>query len=135
MIDMISEMHPFEQVQTWFVQAVPALNRYIRLDPGFSANVRFKVLAPTNNLSIANTGNSVYYLGFDPATAATPRLNGQHTVREDFWQRVDMQETYVLFNPATYRSPLLQGFNDFAVGNAPYGSAYNSKFVSRAGRR
>lgn len=130
MIDMISEMPDFEGVQGWFVQAVPALQKYIRLNSALSTNVRFKVLSPTNNLSVENLGNSLYYMGFDPATTTTPRLNGlRQTYGTPFWERVDIKETHVLFHPASFRAPCLHGFADFNVGDAPFGSKYNSKFV------
>jgi hypothetical protein len=131
MIDMISAMPGFEKVQSWFVQAIPALNKYIRLDAALSVNVRFKVLAPTNSLSVENRGNALFYLGFKPGTTTTPRLNGyESSTGIGYWARVDVQQTFVLFSPASFRAPCLHGFDNFSVGDAPFGSKYNPEFVS-----
>jgi hypothetical protein len=131
MIDMISAMPGFEKVQSWFVQAIPALNKYIRLDAALSVNVRFKVLAPTNSLSVENRGNALFYLGFKPGTTTTPRLNGyESSTGIGYWARVDVQQTFVLFSPASSRAPCLHGFDNFSVGDAPFGSRYNPEFVS-----
>jgi hypothetical protein len=131
MIDMISAMTGFEKVQSWFVQAIPAVNKYIRLDAALSVNVRFKVLAPTNSLSVENRGNALFYLGFKPGTTTTPRLNGyESSTGIGYWARVDVQQTFVLFSPASFRAPCLHGFDNFSVGDAPFGSKYNPEFVS-----
>jgi hypothetical protein len=131
MIDMISAMPGFEKVQSWFVQAIPAVNKYIRLDAALSVNVRFKVLAPTNSLSVENRGNALFYLGFKPGTTTTPRLNGyESSTGIGYWARVDVQQTFVLFSPASFRAPCLHGFDNFSVGDAPFGSKYNPEFVS-----
>lgn len=130
MIDMLSEMPDYEKVQSWFVQAVPALNKYIRLGPALSVNVRFKVETPTNSLSVENRGNAIFYLGFKPSSVTTPRLNGMEASSGDgYWIRVDVKETHVLFHPASFRAPCLHGFDNFAVGDAPFGSKYNAEFV------
>jgi hypothetical protein len=133
MIDMISMMPGYEKVQSWFMQAVPAVNKYIRLDAGLSVHVRFKVQTPTHGLSMDNDGTALFYMGFKPASTTTPRLNGQaSTSGPGFWDRVDYGETHVLFNPASFRAPCLHGLKDFSVGGAPFGTVYNEEFVSRA---
>jgi hypothetical protein len=117
MIDMISAMPSFEKIQMWFMQAMPAIQNYIRLNTAMSVNVRFKVLTPTNSLSIENLGNSVYYLGFQPFAATVPRLNGKHEAHDRMWERVDLQTTHVLFHPPSYRAPALYGFENFGVSD------------------
>ncbi|KAI8931674.1 hypothetical protein NX059_011321 [Plenodomus lindquistii] len=133
MVDMLCEMPGYQAAQTWFIQAIPALNKYVRLNQSLSVNVRFKVEAPTNSLSCENDGNAAYYLGFDEQKGVTPRLMGRRTVFDvRFWDRIDiaMEETKVLFSPATYRGPTLHGFKNFAVGDDFFGAKYNSAFTA-----
>lgn len=74
LVEMLSQMPGYEASQMWFVQAIPALSKYIRLNAAFSANVRFKVESPTNSMAVENVGNAVFYLGFNQGTTVTPRL-------------------------------------------------------------
>lgn len=131
MVDMLCEMPGYQAAQLWFVQAVPSLSKYIRLNSALSTNVRFEVESPTNSLAIANQGNTSFYLGYDPSINVTPRLNGRKNVYDDgFWHRVDLAEERVLFSPATYRAPVLKGFTNYDVGGALFGSKFNEAFVS-----
>jgi hypothetical protein len=47
----------------------------------------------------------------------------------NFWKRVDITTPTPLFDPATYRAPVIRGFNEYAVGDAKYGADYNADFV------
>lgn len=124
-------MPGYAAVQSWFVQAVPALNRYIVINEGHECRVRLRVMSPTNSLSIPNAGqNASFYLGHDPAGSITPRLNGIDTSSQDvFWFRIDTQEDIPIFNPATYRAPAIFGYDNFDVGGTKYGADYNTEFV------
>lgn len=129
---MVSEMPEYESAQSWFVQALPALNKYVRLDSSMAVNVRFKVQTPTNSLSVENPGDALFYLGFDTKSSTTPRLNGiTQKTEESPWARVDYTTDIVIFHPTTFRAPCLHGFQNFQVGTAPFGSIYNAEFVSQ----
>ncbi|EUC28058.1 hypothetical protein COCCADRAFT_64920, partial [Bipolaris zeicola 26-R-13] len=131
MIDMVSEMPGYESAQSWFVQALPALNKYVRLDSSMAVNVRFKVQTPTNSLSVENPGDALFYLGFDTKSSTTPRLNGiTQKTEESPWARVDYTTDIVIFHPTTFRAPCLHGFQNFQVGTAPFGSIYNAEFAA-----
>ena len=130
-------MPGYAAVQSWFVQAVPALNRYMTVNDGHECKARLRITSPTNALSIYNPGSNVsYYLGHDASLSVTPRLNGvDGTSIDSFWVRVSISENIPIFNPATYRAPAIFGYENFDVGKSKYGkygAEYNSDFVKTA---
>lgn len=116
MVDMISEMPGYEAVQRWFVQVIPALSKYISLDNTLKTTARFKVLSPTNSLSIEDDPTALHYLGFTNGETITPRLQGRRDTFQTFWQRIDIDHSQVIFGPATYRAPVIQGFSKNVSG-------------------
>lgn len=68
-------MPGYTQVQSWFVQAIPALTKYITLDDGHSVTARLKVVSPTNSLVKGDGDNAMYYLGHG-GDCVTPYRNG-----------------------------------------------------------
>lgn len=124
-------MPGYEAVQSWFVQAVPALSNYMVLDQGHECKARFRVMSPTNSLSVVNDGgNASFYLGHDFARPVTPRLNGVNGPATNiFWLRIDTTEDDPIFNPATYRAPSILGYDKYSVEGIPYGAEYNAAFV------
>ncbi|KXJ88991.1 hypothetical protein Micbo1qcDRAFT_206580 [Microdochium bolleyi] len=132
LVEILSGMPGYEAVQSWFVQAVPALSRYMTLDEAHECRVRLRVTAPTNSMMIRNeAGSASFYLGHDPAGTVTPRLNRVNTT-DNFWVRLDIAEEIPIFNPATYRAPAIFGYENYDVGGAKYGSEYNIEFVQTA---
>ncbi|KAH7038402.1 uncharacterized protein B0I36DRAFT_235984 [Microdochium trichocladiopsis] len=133
LVEILSGMPGYEAVQSWFVQAVPALSRYMMLNEAHECKARLRVMAPTNSMMLRNEGGSAsFYLGHDPAGTITPRLNHVSTVEGNFWYRVDMTEDIPIFNPATYRAPAIFGYENYNVGGAKYGSEYSTEFVKTA---
>ncbi|KAF2448944.1 hypothetical protein P171DRAFT_509315 [Karstenula rhodostoma CBS 690.94] len=129
LVEIISGMPGYEAVQSWFVQAVPALSRYILLDESHECKARLRVLSPTNSLSIENKGNNAsFYLGHDVDRAVTPRLNGVASI-EQYWGRVDIQYAIPIFNPQTYRAPTILGYENFKVEDTFYGAKWNAAYV------
>lgn len=127
---MLAQMPGYEKVQSWFVQAVPALSKFITLDQSHEVTTRLRVTAPNNGLGLDPPAQ--YYLGHSMDKVVTPR---QNLVRpgDNFWIRYDLNESKVLFNPSTYRAPTIQGFRDYQVGSeqyAGYGATYNKTFAS-----
>lgn len=131
MPEIISGMTGFEAVQSWFVQAIPALSQYMVLDRSHECKARLRVVSPTNSLSITNTGgNAAFYLGHDASRAVTPRLNGLNSSSQDlFWIRVDRSEDVPIFNPPTYRAPAIIGYQNHDIEGVKYGAEYNAAFV------
>ncbi|MCJ1390225.1 hypothetical protein MMC18_003083 [Xylographa bjoerkii] len=131
LVEVLSAMPGYEAVQSWFVQAVPALSRYMVLNEAHECKARLRVTSPTNSLSIPNAGNNAsFYLGHDVNSAVTPRLNGVSAGSSDsFWMRIDITEDIPIFNPPTYRAPTILGYDKFDVEGVPYGAEYNAAFV------
>jgi len=69
-------MTGYEEVKSWFIQAIPAATQYIELNDSREVIVRFRVTDPTNDLSLTGLANPSYYLGHDPDTPVTPRQVG-----------------------------------------------------------
>lgn len=120
-------MPGYAAIQSWFVQAVPAVHKYITLPDTRSVSARFRVLTPTNSLAIPNLGSCQFYLSFADQDVSTPCQMGISLT--NFWKRVDITTPTPLFDPATYRAPVIRGFNEYAVGDAKYGADYNADFV------
>ena len=135
-MDTLSQMPSYGAVQLWFVQAIPALSKYIRLNAALATHVRFKVVSPTEvspkngQSAIADAGSAMYYLGYDQNTSITPQIQGKSTLADAGFIRIDIEFSEPLFNPATFRAPVIHGYQDFNVGDRPYGSIYNKEFVS-----
>lgn len=131
MADVISGMPGYSAVQSWFVQAVPALSNYMVLNEAHECKARLRITSPTNSLSIPNAGNyAAFYLGHDPNAGVTPRLNGiDATSLQTFWFRIDMREDVPIFNPPTYRAPAIFGYDKFDIDGTKYGAEYNAGFV------
>jgi hypothetical protein len=132
-VEMIAQMPEYSAVQTWFIQAVPALNDYFTLDDTHSTIVRFRVQSPTNSLMVSNQrGNTAHYLGFRENQTSTPCQNTIHTMtkKEDFWIRIDSQISKTLFELKTFRAPVLRGFANYNIGGVQFGANYNGDFAS-----
>ncbi|KAF5020573.1 hypothetical protein F66182_7405 [Fusarium sp. NRRL 66182] len=133
--EILSGMPGLEAVQSWFVQAVPALSRYMTLNGAHECKARLRVMSPTNSLSMHNSGvNTSFYLGHNPSKAVNPRLGGVDTSsHEVYWLRIDVSSDISIFNPATYQAPAIMGYDDFKVGKPEsdvlYGSEYNAEFA------
>lgn len=123
-------MPDYEAVQSWFAQAVPALNQYMTLDAGHQCKARLRVTAPGNSLMIMNNGSDAsFYPGHDPANVVTPRLSSVDTENGKFWDRHSVVLSEPIFHPTTYRAPAILGYNISSVGDAPCGSKYNKEYA------
>lgn len=130
LVEILSQMPEYDAVQSWFVQAVPALNQYMTLDAGHQCKARLRVTAPGNSLMITNNGSDAsFYLGHDPSNAVTPRLSSVDTAEGKFWERHGVMLSEPIFHPTTYRAPAIFGYNISSVGDAPYGSKYNKEYA------
>ncbi|KAH7184519.1 uncharacterized protein B0J16DRAFT_241459, partial [Fusarium flagelliforme] len=108
---ILSGIPGFEAVPSWFVRAVPALNRYITLDQDHGCKARFRVMSPTDS----SNGNASYYLGHNPNLPVTPQPNKPYLTGT--------------FQPDTYQAPAILGYEDFKDGKANFATEYNAQFV------
>jgi hypothetical protein len=85
LVDTISAIPGYAAVRSWFMQAVPALSKYISLPPSREVNLRFKLTEPINQLSLSylkkakdyyTSGDPVYYLGHHFEGSVRPVKNG-----------------------------------------------------------
>ncbi|KAH7118725.1 hypothetical protein B0J11DRAFT_582534 [Dendryphion nanum] len=128
--DIIADIPGYREVKSWFIQAVPAISKYIELDDSRQVMARFRLTAPTNGLSKQNEADPSYYLGHDPSAfgGSKPRLMGVD--RLNFWGRMIEYPTEIaLFGPANFRAPVLQGYSKSIVGGTPFGAQYNAEFT------
>jgi hypothetical protein len=113
--DAISGMDGYQDVKACFVQAVPAVSKFIELDDSRQTMTRFRLTAPLNSLSLEKEDpNAGYYLGHDAGhdtvgtdgqkgkTGVTPQLLPVDTTIENFWFRVDVKTAAAMFTPQTY---------------------------------
>ena len=125
LVEMISAMLGYAAVQSWFVQVVSALTKYITLDAGHSVNARLKVKSPTKGLHLESQG-STHYLGH-AGDAVTPYMFSVHSAADAFWSRIDIKQQSVLFEPKTYRSPVIRGSSNDKSGD--WSSTYDAYFA------
>ena len=102
LFDVVVQFPGYEKVRSYFVQAIPALSRYVTLDEGHREVVRLKLVAPLNNLSLDGQPFPAYYLGHKRDVMCTPRLMGVSGQVEDFWTAVEYTQELPLFSPKTY---------------------------------
>lgn len=130
-------MPGFEAVQSWFVQAIPAVSRFFNLDSSQKVTCRLKVTSPGNSLQKENTNPSLvqHYLAFHPDDICSPCLTHVDTSISygqflGYWSRMETDVATRLFHPLTYRSPSLRGINkwDFGGEGTKFGAKYNQEF-------
>ncbi|KAK0710652.1 hypothetical protein B0H67DRAFT_539495 [Lasiosphaeris hirsuta] len=127
--DMLSQMPGYQQVKTWFIQAIPAMQQYIALDESREVITRLRLVAPLNGLYLHSKKNPSYYLGHNSKTLASPRVVG--LTPDNFWgMPVWNTKKEMLFSPETYRAPALIGYEDSNVGGSLYGAEYNEEFAT-----
>ncbi|KAK5110589.1 hypothetical protein LTR85_000989 [Meristemomyces frigidus] len=135
LVEMVSQMPGYEPVQSWFVQAVPALSKYMTLDASHTVTCRFKVQSPTNALHVRNeNGKARHYLGFG-GDVVSPCMNSTDTtvingICPFFWIRVDATVEKRLFEPWTYRAPVIHGFDDYDVDGTKFGAKFSDSFAA-----
>lgn len=132
---MVSQMPGYEAVQSWFVQAVPTVSKYVALGRSRKVLARFKVIAPLHDLCLPITGDSsvVHYLCSNPTFNSSPMDVPQMITKDLFWVRQVSTTQHTIFQPQTYRAPVLQGFQDFNIGassDTKYGVLYNNDFAN-----
>ncbi|KAF4340765.1 hypothetical protein FBEOM_5326 [Fusarium beomiforme] len=110
LVEILSGIPGYAAVQSWFVQAVPALSRYLTLDEAQECKVRFNVLSPLNEDLIA------------------PRLTTVGKENE-FWKRFDTEDKTPIFSPSEYRGPAIYGYDNSFIGINKYNSGYNADFL------
>jgi hypothetical protein len=118
-------MDGYQDVKACFVQAVPAVSKFIELDDSRQTMTRFRLTSPLNSLSLEKSDdpNPGYYLGHDaghdavpgpdgktPKSGVTPQLLPIDTTIENFWIRIDVKTAPSMFTPETYAlSPVALG--------------------------
>ncbi|KAI7161520.1 hypothetical protein KC349_g2699 [Hortaea werneckii] len=135
-INMVAQMPGYELVQSWFVQAVPALSKYMTVGDSHSVTCRLKVVSPTNSLHVKNeNGKARHYLGFQKDDVVSPCQNTTDTTIingqcPNFWIRLDYTVERRLFEPQTFRAPVLRGFDNYDVGGSKFGAQYGDAFAA-----
>lgn len=129
-------MPGYASVQSWFVQAVPALSKYMTVGDSHTVTCRLKVVSPTNSLHVKNeNGKARHYLGFQKDDVVSPCQNTTDTTIingqcPNFWIRLDYTVERRLFEPQTFRAPVLRGFDNYDVGGSKFGSQYSEAFAA-----
>jgi hypothetical protein len=103
---MITDIPGYGDVRSLFIQAVPALSKYIELTSARNVITRLRLTYPLNNLSLSGMDKTfeAYYLGHNPESTVTPIQMGVHTDEKSFmyWtEMVQYAEEIPLFSPAT----------------------------------
>ncbi|KAF2811812.1 uncharacterized protein BDZ99DRAFT_414359 [Mytilinidion resinicola] len=129
--DALSGIPGYEDVKSYFIQAVPALSKYIELDESRQVMTRFRLTAPLNGLSLKDKPNPAYYLGHKPTSSTTPRMMSVNTADiSRFWGlMIEYSEETPLFNPKTFRAPVLLGYTDNKVGSTYFGAKYEPEYT------
>lgn len=131
---MIADMPGYAAVQSWFVQAVPALGKYLTLDDTRTITCRLKIVAPGNSLHVTSK-TALHYLSFSPNDVISPcQFSVDTTIVNstfpNFWIRSKISSELRLFSPQSYRAPVIRGFDEFRVGGGQFGSEYNDDFAA-----
>ena len=101
--DAISGMDGYQDVKACFVQAVPAVSKFIELDDSRQTMTRFRLTSPLNSLSLEKVAaNPGYYLGHDTSRNVMPQLLPVYSSVEDFWLRIDVATAESMFSPEAY---------------------------------
>ncbi|KAH7002963.1 hypothetical protein EDB82DRAFT_531448 [Fusarium venenatum] len=136
--DTISAIPGYAQVRSWFMQAVPTLSKYIELPPSREIKLRFKLTAPTSQLSLSYlkkvenydaAGDPIYYLGHSTGADVRPVKN-ELTISNNAWAQCDITDAQPLFSPQSYRAPVIMGYRSNIVGDSAYGSQYNQDYTN-----
>lgn len=129
--DVLSGITGYGDVKSYFIQAVPALSKYIELDDSRQVMARFRLAAPLNNLPLKDQKNASYYLGHVSNAPITPRLMAVNTIDlSQFWNTmIEYKDEKPLFNPRTFRAPVLLGYADNRVGSTYFGSKYELEYT------
>ncbi|KAI6791601.1 hypothetical protein KC363_g3337 [Hortaea werneckii] len=136
LVEMVAQMPGYAPVQSWFVQAVPALSKYMTVGDSHTVTCRLKVVSPTNSLHVKNeNGKARHYLGFQKDDVVSPCQNTTDTTIingqcPNFWIRLDYTVERRLFEPQTFRAPVLRGFDNYDVGGNKFGSQYSEAFAA-----
>ncbi|KAI7365466.1 hypothetical protein KC354_g4884 [Hortaea werneckii] len=136
LVEMVAQMPGYASVQSWFVQAVPALSKYMTVGDSHTVTCRLKVVSPTNSLHVKNeNGKARHYLGFQKDDVVSPCQNTTDTTIingkcPNFWIRLDYTVERRLFEPQTFRAPVLRGFDNYDVGGNKFGSQYSEAFAA-----
>ncbi|RMY73288.1 hypothetical protein D0863_03958 [Hortaea werneckii] len=136
LVEMLAQMPGYASVQSWFVQAVPVLSKYMTVGDSHTVTCRLKVINPTNSLHVKNEdGKARHYLGFQKDDVVSPCQNTTDTTIingqcPNFWIRLDYTTERRLFEPQTFRAPVLRGFDNYSVGGPKFGSQYNEAFAA-----
>lgn len=89
------------------MQAVPTLSKYIELPPSREINLRFKLTAPTSQLSLSYvkktesydaSGDPIYYLGHSTGADVRPVKN-ELTLSNNVLAQCDIIDAKPLFSP------------------------------------
>jgi hypothetical protein len=100
---MISALPGYSQVKNYFVQAVPALSKYIELTATREVKIRLQLSSPTNQLSLSNlqtVRSPIYYLGHSNEANVAPRFHAIKSLSEQgFWDMVE-DNSELMFTPA-----------------------------------
>jgi hypothetical protein len=89
------------------MQAVPTLSKYIELPPAREINLRFKLTAPTNQLSLSYlksaqgydaSGDPIYYLAHSKEAVVKPVKNDL-VFHNKGWAQCDITDAKPLFSP------------------------------------
>lgn len=149
---IISSIQGYEHVRDYFVQAVPALSKYIELDEGRQVKTRLRLTSPMHGLSYCDSTNPAYYLSHAPGGTATPKLMYlEGTTSATAWgnnndpfpsmpklplfhpARFEIQLPHLLhmsLTPISFHAPVIQGYESNMVGSQPYGVDYDQSFVN-----
>ncbi|KAJ9636432.1 hypothetical protein H2199_008107 [Coniosporium tulheliwenetii] len=130
--DVLSSIPSYREVKGWFIQAIPAVSKFIELDESRQVMTRFRLMAPLNNLSLKDRqGDAAYYLGHTPQVPATPRLMSLDVkTLGNFWNgMIEYKEEIPLFGPRSYQAPVLLGILDNKVGSVEFGTKYNEEYA------
>ncbi|KAJ9634366.1 hypothetical protein H2199_009024 [Coniosporium tulheliwenetii] len=130
--DVLSSIPGYREVKGWFIQAIPAVSKFIELDESRQVMTRFRLMAPLNNLSLKDRqGDAAYYLGHTPQVPATPRLMSLDVKTfGNFWNgMIEYKEEIPLFSPRSYHAPVLLGVLDNKVGSVDFGTKYNEEYA------
>ncbi|XEV01095.1 hypothetical protein FSHL1_006382 [Fusarium sambucinum] len=136
--DTISAIPGYAQVRSWFMQAVPTLSKYIELPPSREIKLRFKLTAPTSQLSLSYlkkvenydaAGDPIYYFGHSTGADVRPVKN-ELTISNNAWAQCDITDAQPLFSPQSYRAPVIMGYRSNIVGDSAYGSQYNQDYTN-----
>ncbi|CAF3480417.1 unnamed protein product [Fusarium graminearum] len=136
--NVISAIPGYAQVRSWFMQAVPTLSKYIELPPSREIKLRFKLTAPTSQLSLSylkkvenydSSGDPIYYLGHSTGADVRPVKN-ELTISNNAWAQCDITDAPPLFSPQSYRAPVIMGYCGNIVGKFAYGSEYNQDYTN-----